>query len=205
MAQRLKEDVRARILDAALSAFMAAGYRGARLADIAATAGVSTGNVYRYFEDKDALLRAAVPPEIATELLRVLRTRVRELGTLGDWRLADAAGSRRADALLAFWIARRREVVVLLGRAEGSPLAHVRPLVTAELTRLAARYQRAHSNSPVPRETRFVLRRIFESTASMIVDILAEHEEPARIRAAVGAFWRFQLAGLQSLLEGTGR
>jgi hypothetical protein len=35
--------------------------------------------------------------------------------------------------------------------------------------------------------------------------ILAAHEPPERIAAAFGAFWRFQLAGLQSLLEGGGR
>ncbi len=203
MVQRLKAGVRARLLDAALSAFVAKGYAGARLGDIAAAAGVSTGNIYRYFPDKAALLQAAVPPEVATGLLRLLRARVRELGTLGDWRLGDRAGSRRAGALLEFWIAHRREVVVLLGRAEGSTLAHVHPLVAAELTRLAARYLRAHSDGPIPRETRFVLERIFEGTVGMIVDILAAHEAPEQIAAAFGAFWTFQLAGLQRLLGGT--
>ncbi|BDG01363.1 TetR/AcrR family transcriptional regulator [Anaeromyxobacter oryzae] len=201
MAQRLKEDVRRRLVDAALAAFVADGYRGARLADIAAAAGVSTGNVYRYFPDKETLLHAAVPPEIADRLLRLLRRRVRELATVADWRRA-TVGAAPADALLDFWIAHRREVVVLLGRADGSPLGHVRPLVAAELTRMAVRYQRAHGGRPVPREARFVLLRIFESTVSMIVDVLAAHEEPDAIRAAFRAFWRFQLAGLQSLLEG---
>ncbi len=36
----------------------------------------------------------------------------------------------------------------------------------------------------------------------MIVDVLAAHEDPDAIRAAFRAFWRFQLAGLQSLLAG---
>ncbi|ACG74230.1 transcriptional regulator, TetR family [Anaeromyxobacter sp. K] len=200
MAQRLKEDVRARLVDAALSEFVRRGWRGARLVDIAVAAGASIGNVYRYFPDKEALLRAAVPPELGTELVRLLRARVRALGAMGDWRLGDAAGSDRAAALLAFWIAHRREVVVLLGRAEGSPVAHVRPLVAGELTRAAARYLRDHSERPVPREVRFVLERIFEGTLGMIVDVLAAHETPEEISAAFGAFWRYQLAGLQALL-----
>jgi AcrR family transcriptional regulator len=200
VAQVLKDDVRRRIVDAALDAFAAAGWRGARLADIAAAAGVSTGNVYRYFPDKEALLRAAVPPELAARLLRLLRRRVRALGTLADWGRANV-GEASADELLALWIAHRREVVVLLGRAEGSPLGHVHGLVVGELTRLAARWQRAHGGRPATPETRFVLRRIFEGTVGMIVDVLAEHDDARAIREAFRAFWRFQLAGLQALLE----
>jgi hypothetical protein len=124
-----------------------------------------------------------------------------ELGALGDWRGATVGGLASADELLEFFIAHRRPVVVLLGRAEASPLGHVRPLVTAELTRLAERYQRAHINQPVPRESRFVLRRIFESTVEMIVDILASHDDADAIREAFRAFWRFQLSGLQSFLQ----
>ena len=205
MAQRLKDDVRQRLVDAALDAFVLSGWRGARLADIAAAAGVSTGNVYRYFPDKDAVLAAAVPPALAAGLLRLLRRRVRDLATLDDWRRANVDGNPSVDALLDFWIANRRAVIVLLGRADGSPLGHVRPLVAAELTRMAARWQRAHTDRPVPPETRFVLRRIFEGTVEMIVAILAEHEDPAAIREAFRAFWRFQLAGLQSLLAPGGR
>lgn len=199
MAQRLKDDVRLRIVDAALDAFATAGWRGARLADIAEAAGVSTGNVYRYFPDKEALLAAAVPPELAARLVSLLRRRVRGLEGLADWGRANV-GDAGADELLAFWIAHRREVVILLGRAEGSPLGHVRGLVVGELTRLAARWQRAHTDRAVAPETRFVLRRIFEGTVGMIVEILAAHDDAGAIRDAFRAFWRFQLAGLQALL-----
>jgi hypothetical protein len=60
------------------------------------------------------------------------------------------------------------------------------------------------SGAPIAPEARFVLARIMEGTVEMIVAILAAHEEPAAIREAFRAFWRFQLAGLQSLLAGDG-
>lgn len=45
------------ILDAALRLFSTQGYRGTSIREIAAEAGLSTGNVYHHFPDKEALFR----------------------------------------------------------------------------------------------------------------------------------------------------
>ncbi len=49
-------DKRRRILDAAVQIIARDGYSGARVADIAKTAGVADGTIYRYFESKEDLL-----------------------------------------------------------------------------------------------------------------------------------------------------
>ncbi|XKE44900.1 TetR/AcrR family transcriptional regulator [Halomonas organivorans] len=201
MPQTLKTAVRTRILAAAAEAFAREGFAAARLTDIAAEAGVSTGNLYRYYPNKAALFEAVVPRDVAARLLRLMRARVRELGTLADWRSATAPGSARAEALLAFWIERRLPVVILLAGAQGSSLAHVRPLIVRELTRLADAYVASQpageGAGPVPR---VVLVQLFSSTLDMIVAILRSYDDAAEIRAAFEAFWRYQLAGLEALL-----
>lgn len=45
------------MLDAALALFSHQGYRATSMRDIAARAGVSTGNVYHHFKDKEAIFR----------------------------------------------------------------------------------------------------------------------------------------------------
>jgi AcrR family transcriptional regulator len=65
------------LLDAALDLFCAQGYGTTTLSDIARKAGVSKGTVYLYFENKEALLVAAV----REALLPILE--------LGERRLAD--------------------------------------------------------------------------------------------------------------------
>ncbi|MES1942679.1 TetR family transcriptional regulator [Salinisphaera sp. PC39] len=201
MPQQLKPSVRARILAAAAEAFARHGYSAARLADIAARADVATGNLYRYYRSKEALFEAVVPRAVAAQLLRLIRQRVRELATRDDWRTATAGRSSKADALLDFWIRQRTVVIILLAGAEESPLAHVRPLIIAELTRLADGYATAQApdraNGRVPR---VVLAQLFTSTADMIVAILREYDDESDIRAAFQAFWRYQLAGLETLL-----
>lgn len=51
------ERSRAAILDAALRLFSKQGYRGTSIREIAGEAGISTGNVYHHFADKEALFR----------------------------------------------------------------------------------------------------------------------------------------------------
>jgi AcrR family transcriptional regulator len=58
--KRRKEARPAEIIEAGLAEFAAHGFRGTRLEDVAARAGVAKGTLYRYFEDKQALFRAAM-------------------------------------------------------------------------------------------------------------------------------------------------
>ncbi len=48
---------RTQVLDAALALFSHQGYRATSMRDIAAKAGVSTGNVYHHFKDKETIFR----------------------------------------------------------------------------------------------------------------------------------------------------
>lgn len=65
---------RAQILDAALALFSHQGYRATSMREIAARAGVSTGNVYHHFKDKETIFlvlldvywRAIEDPEFPT-------------------------------------------------------------------------------------------------------------------------------------------
>jgi AcrR family transcriptional regulator len=51
-----KADKREAILDAALDLFAARGYHGATMPEVADLAGVGAGTIYRYFENKEALV-----------------------------------------------------------------------------------------------------------------------------------------------------
>ncbi len=53
------------ILDAALEVFTERGFGPARVDDIAASAGISKGAVYLYFDSKEALLRGLIEREVA--------------------------------------------------------------------------------------------------------------------------------------------
>lgn len=58
---------RRRILDAAERCFIDNGFHAASMACIAATAGVSAGLIYRYFEHKSAIVQAIIARHLETE------------------------------------------------------------------------------------------------------------------------------------------
>jgi TetR/AcrR family transcriptional repressor of uid operon len=65
---------RERILAAAQACFAENGFHAASMATIAETAGVSPGLIYRYFENKNAIILAIIDKQ-----LMVVRRRIREL------------------------------------------------------------------------------------------------------------------------------
>lgn len=62
---RSTEYRKSQILDAALVCMIEAGFKGTRVADIAARAGLSKGAVYFHFSNKDAVLLALVEREFS--------------------------------------------------------------------------------------------------------------------------------------------
>jgi AcrR family transcriptional regulator len=56
---------RKQILDAACDCVRRAGFHGASMAEIATAAGLSVGQIYRYFENKEAIIAAIVAQDLA--------------------------------------------------------------------------------------------------------------------------------------------
>lgn len=59
-----KQSQRERILEAATSCFIQHGFYSASMATISETAGMSPGLIYRYFENKDAIILAIVDAQL---------------------------------------------------------------------------------------------------------------------------------------------
>jgi len=60
--QVLKEEMRKRIYDAAIKEFSEKGFTQASMREIAKDAGMTVGNLYRYFKDKEALFYSVISP-----------------------------------------------------------------------------------------------------------------------------------------------
>lgn len=57
-------DRRGRILDAAREAFSTCGFHAASMAEIASGAGVSVGHIYRWFDNKEAVVAAIIEDDL---------------------------------------------------------------------------------------------------------------------------------------------
>jgi len=193
MPQVLKEEIRQRILSAALEEFAAQGFAGATMAAIAARAGLGAASLYRYYPGKTELFEAILPPTLVEQFEKLLARRVRALGASA---LAHQGGTD--EEMLRFWLDHRMAVVILLDRAAGTPHAHfgdrfVDQMVTLTLEQLRASHPQLRPGHP----ERFVLRGIFKNTRAMLASILEQHGTEPALRQAIEAFWSYQLAGLR--------
>lgn len=202
MAQQLKEEVRERMTSAAEVVFAEAGYGGATMAAIAREAGISTGNLYRYFGSKDDLFYAVFTDAFAAELLDLLQHRVASLVQASDLTELDADAAADGEALLSFWVAHREKVIVLLDGAAGSRFeGFARSFVDALMKPTAAHLRERVGNERLPAMVRFTLENVFANTVRTIVAILRRYRTERHIREAFQAFWSYQLAGLAGLQE----
>jgi AcrR family transcriptional regulator len=60
--QVLKEEIREKIVNAAIEIFLEKGFAGASMQKVAARAGISVSNIYNYFESKEKLFYEIVDP-----------------------------------------------------------------------------------------------------------------------------------------------
>lgn len=201
MPQLKKQHIRQAILDAARRRFAEHGVKGSPLAGIAADAGTSIGNLYRYFSDKDALFEAAIPPTLAKELRALLREQVESLGTARDVTLLpeDHPYRRAAARTQEFSIQHRFELLFLLRHGDGTRPGSFRDDVAADLTRLAVRYAaQVHPELVFTPATRRGLRRIYQSYVGSLAEVLAQEQSPHGLTEATRTLSAYHLAGLRA-------
>ncbi|QRO01790.1 TetR/AcrR family transcriptional regulator [Archangium violaceum] len=201
MAQQLKDEVQEAIASAALEIFARKGFRQATMADIGKAARISTGNIYRYYENKEDLFHALLTEEFVGAFVDLVRRRVKSLDGIEDIReLAPTAAFHGvSQELLAFCLANRQRVVILLGRSQGTRYETFSEELVATLVKLAIAHFRAlNPELKVTKTMRFNLDRLYRNFVGMMVDILTHFHEEADIRQAIDDYSRYHLAGLKS-------
>jgi AcrR family transcriptional regulator len=204
MAQRPKERMRRAILAEAARQFAEAGVEKATLAAIAAEAGTSIGNLYKYFSGKDELFSAAMPAKLVGELAGLLRRRVEALGVERDVRVLGPTHPYRlaSDGLLRFALAHRSRILFLLRRAQGTRYASFNDTLVRDLQRLAVRYAKgAYPKVKMTAAMRRALERIYRAFLESIAAILAEETTDRALEDAVEQFAAYHLAGLRAFFR----
>ena len=174
------------------------------MAAVAERAGSSIGNVYRYFRRKEELFAAVLPPEFARDLRRRTRARVEALGAAQDVRLLapDARYHVLASELLDHCIANRERVVILLGRAEGTPFASFADDFAKRLVDWALAYARHAWPAVRPSAgMRFALRQIYATFLRSLAQTFQTFRAPEAIREGVAHLTAHHQGGLKHLFE----
>jgi AcrR family transcriptional regulator len=206
--QVLKEDVREKIVHAALKVFRDSGYLSATMAQIAGEAGISTGNIYRYFSTKDALFEEVIPFEFA----ETVKSRLREVLSMAngvknvfDGDLESKQYREKAHEVLWRSAIERDRLVVLLDRSKGTKLESIKEEILSLFELHAIRYAESmRKEFKLQPCQRLILRLIYTSFLENISCILRKAKTDSEALAHLEAYRLYHLTGLKSFLEGHG-
>jgi len=198
MAQRLKTEVREHIEAAALACFAQTGLSGARMGDIAREAGISTGNIYRYVENKEALFYQVIDNQLVAEIRQMLWGRsetaiTSPTGSYGDMLVLNPQQRE-------FVTRHRLAVVIVLTRCEGTRHAGVFDELVTLLTRQAEAWAKKHGRGKLSPQRRKIVNLIYRHYLLKIADILLTHDTGDAIAVAMEQLLTYHLAGMGALL-----
>jgi AcrR family transcriptional regulator len=125
--QFLKDEIRNKILGAALLEFKREGYAKASMRGIAKTAGVTSGNIYRYFANKEQLFDAIVMPVYEQYTARMADIREKIEGSYSKEAQVTPNYFRNIEiAFVELFKIYSGELTILLIGSEGSKYENVR-------------------------------------------------------------------------------
>ena len=204
MAQFLKEQIQECIINAAMEVFAQKGFRNTTVAEIGRKAGVSTGNIYRYYENKEVLFRETVTDGFAERFIELIRSKVASLAGVEDIRHLDAGAPYHlaSEQLLAFCAENRLRIVIVLGNSQGTRYENFADEVVAMLSQLAiAHFRFSRPDLRVTEAMRFNVDQVYRNAVVATVNILNRFDRIPAIRQAIKGYSKYHLAGLKGLFE----
>ncbi len=203
MVQVLKENIRESIINAALHDFAIYGFSDASIANIAKRAGISTGNVYRYFSDKLQLFEAAIPRSFVHDLLKRIRQRVKTYPKgIKPNAIPDCSKYLAiSEELLEFTIENRLRVLVILEGASNTPYELFSKKLQTELINNAIVILNVNKQADNYSLIRFLLEQIYQNFLHSLGAILHQYSKASEIHSAFEIMTRYHLNGLSEIIK----
>ena len=177
------------IRSAALELFFERGYRRTSMAGVANHAGLSRDRVRMYYSSKAQLFDALIPSDLAGRLDARLR----------QWiQTDDPAMENRLVALLQ---ERRLQIVLAVGKSDGSAYEDLAKRLSTELSRAALDRFRGQDVERPGRAVRRAVERASQNYIETLAELLEATPGVDELDGAVRTHNRYHLAGVAAVLE----
>lgn len=194
MVQVLKEELRQAIVKHAQDEFLQHGYANASIKRIAANAGISVGNLYRYFSGKEALFESIVSP-VHRELEMLIGDHDNQPDEKGD--LFELV----VHALAAIVEKYRGPLLILIDGSKGTRFEHA----AADFHRVMADNVADHLAAYNGKQGRIEFERqaawpISVAFMQGYFEIIRRHQDPEDCRRMILQYFSFWYQGLRAFL-----
>jgi AcrR family transcriptional regulator len=118
MAQYKKDQVKENIDAAALKVFSRKGYQAAKISDISACSGVSVGNIYRYYKNKDEIFYSVMPEDFSSRFLSEIHSKISAEKSNAD--TDSSIFEEITEAFIRFMLSNRERILILFSGCNGT-------------------------------------------------------------------------------------
>jgi AcrR family transcriptional regulator len=203
--QVLKDDIRDRIINAALENFAEQGFVKTSMADIAKKAGLSVGNLYLYYKNKNELFYSVIPQSLVAQLKSQLMKRISfakgsELSEIRE----NPAYMFIGEEMIEFYCKYRLQILIVLETPENTPYAGLKKEVVNYLANLFFQYTESLPNELDRRdieELKELIPIIYNSLISSLLNILKITASKDQLRLQLRKLISYHLFGLNEFVK----
>lgn len=195
--QVLKEEVKKRIYEAALKEFSGKGFQQSSMREIARNAGMTVGNLYRYFKDKEALFYYVISPahDSLMELVEKSMNMVQD-----DF--DDSFFEFLAEQILKICKEHKIELLILFEGSKGTKYESAKEeMVLLVEDFLNGNLMKRFKEKSVEIEDKYLLRVIAEGFVEGMAMIAKRFDSDEKLRKVAAQFLTFYFSGVIKRFE----
>ncbi len=203
--QVLKEEIKEKILDAALKKFAEKGFKDTTMADIAGKAGLSVGNLYLYYKNKTALFNTIISPDFIREFKEILFQKIDSVSGVPLDNIRETSLYLIAsETMINFYYENRLKIIIAMENTKVALFSGLKDEIVNYLNNLFFHYLKSINKNLEPLEyenTRSLMQIIYVSLSNSILGILKLYEDKNDLQLNLQKLLDYHLSGLNSLVK----
>ncbi len=200
MVQVKKDRIRECIEASALHVFAIKGYQEAKISDIAEKAGVSVGNIYRYYKNKEEIFNSVVPESLPAQMKYMI---IGKIDAAKDGENAQSATLQDiTGAFIRFILENREKLTIIFSGTRGTRFERLEAeMVDALLSAVRHIYPQKYDayiqkygNDDMPR---LIYRNLFR----LYGEVMKRDTDPAEAARELRQVNLYHFTGITTLFE----
>lgn len=192
MVQVKKDEVQEKIHQAALTVFAEQGYNNTKIADIATRAGVSVGNIYRYYPGKQQIFEAVMPESFLESFKNELSRKIKEF---------PSQALLSGKPFLQMLIEDRERIMILFSGSQGTRYENFRKeLIGFLIAAVRQQYPQLCANLLETYRNEWILEGIYEMLIDIFAMVMKRATNRSELELALKAVNTYHLRGISGLM-----
>jgi AcrR family transcriptional regulator len=198
--QTLKEEIRSKIIEAAVKEFIGHGYEKASMRTIAKAAGISVSNTYNYFKSKDEMFVGIVEP-VFNQLKDVMRQSFQQSMKGGLGNNLSIFVDHMVKELIKMETRERELLILLIEKSAGTRFVKSRDeMVNMLKMHLAEAVRKPGSPAQIKEEQSYILTIIADNYIDGLFRILKDYKNQAWAETNLRTLLTYHLNGIKALI-----